>query len=66
MDLPSHKNLQFIASQRDVEAQEESWNMGNSELEEVSAEPLDLLGKKNRKNFTFPLGILHVRFRHFT
>lgn len=48
-----------------MEAQEEIWNMGNSELEEVSAEPLDLSGKKNRKGFTFPLGILHVRFQHF-
>jgi len=40
--------------------------MGDSELEEVSVEPLVLSGKKNRKNFTFPLGILHVRFQHFT
>jgi len=39
---------------------------GEFRVEEVSAEPLDLSGKKNRKNFTFPLGILHVRFQHFT
>ena len=58
--------LQFIASQRDVEAQEEIWNMWNSEIEEVSAEPIYLSGKKNGKNFTLPLRILHVRFQHFT
>jgi hypothetical protein len=33
MDKPSHKKLQFIARQRDVEAQAEIRNMGNSELE---------------------------------
>lgn len=52
MSKPSHKQLKFIARQRYVGAQQEIRNVGNSELEEAWAKPLDLSRKKNRKNFT--------------